>query len=131
MNKDEAKNIVISYWLQMSREALESARSELAAGRYNFAVNRVYYSCFYCVSAVLLKRGHRFVRHSGVRDALHCHLVNPGELDPNWGHFYDRLFMNRQRGDYKELTKFEAAQVSKMLEEAEGFVREMERLLNV
>jgi len=33
--------------LEKSVAALESAQSELAAGRYDFAVNRGYYACFY------------------------------------------------------------------------------------
>jgi len=40
------------------------------------------------------------------------------------------LFENRQAGDYLALYEFENAQVAEMLEQAEGFVAEIERLLS-
>jgi len=40
---------------------------------------------FYAASAVLLKAGKKFIKHSGVRGAIHQHLVNTGLLDIKWG----------------------------------------------
>ena len=95
----------------------------------DFAVNRIYYACFYAASAVLLKSGKKFVKHSGLRGAVHQDLVKPGMLDASWGRGYDRIFESRQSGDYLELYEFEEAQVTEMLAQAEGFIREMKRLL--
>ena len=84
---------------------------------------------FYAASAVLLKAGKKFIKHSGVRGATHQHLVNTGLLDIKWVKIYDRIFENRQFADYIELFEFEEPQISQMLSEAEGFLLEMKRLL--
>lgn len=50
-------------------------------------------------------------------------------LDAKWGRIYDQIFESRQSGDYLELYEFEAVQVIEMLTQAEGFIKEMKRLL--
>jgi len=130
MTTEDARAEVIAFWGDKASESLQSAQSEFNAGRLAFAVNRAYYACFYSVSALLLKDGRKFVKHSGVRSALHRHLVKTGKVSSAWGRFYDRIFENRQRGDYQELVTFEAEQVSEIVEQARGFVAEMGRLLS-
>lgn len=129
MTQDEARRSVVQYWMRKADDALVSARSEFSAGRMDFAVNRAYYACFYAASAYLLMLGKKFVKHSGVRGAIHQDLVKSGALDAKWGKAFDRLFENRQAGDYLALYEFEKVQVAEMLEQAEGFAGEIERLL--
>jgi len=130
MTTDDARAAVLAFWGDKAAEALLSAQSEFAAGRLTFAVNRAYYACFYSVSALLLEDGRKFVKHSGVRSALHRHLVKTGKVSTAWGRFYDRIFENRQRGDYQELVSFESEQVAEIIEQAREFVAEMVRLIS-
>jgi len=129
LTQDEARQQIIHYWVRKADAALSSARSEYQARRYDFSINRLYYACFYAASAVLLQAGKKFVKHAGVRGAVHQDLVKTGRLDPTWGRAYDRIFENRQSADYVELCEFEPEQVTEMLREAEGFVAQMKRLL--
>ena len=69
------KTYLTEYWLRKAGDALQSARSEAQAGRLDFAVNRAYYACFYAASAVLPRMGKKFVKHSGLRAAVHQDLV--------------------------------------------------------
>jgi uncharacterized protein (UPF0332 family) len=110
---DEAARGAVAYWLDKAEAALASARAELAAGRYDFAINRAYYAAFYAASAVLLTRGQHFVKHTGVRGAVRRDLVKSGALDVRWGQTFDRLFDTRQRADYVVL-------VTVKLDEARG-----------
>jgi hypothetical protein len=64
MNKEQADRILIRLWLEKAAEALASARLELAEGHPGFAVNRLYYACFYAVTVLLLTSGKQFARHS-------------------------------------------------------------------
>lgn len=59
MTDDDARSMVLAYWLHRSAEAMASADAEFAAGRYGFAVNRAYYACFYVLGAVLLSDGQK------------------------------------------------------------------------
>ena len=128
-NKEEDIKELVSYWLEKSQESLEAARDEMKAGRISFSVNRIYYACFYAVSAVLLKKELRFKKHSGVRAAFHQHLIKSGMVDDQYRKFYDELFEARQRGDYIELVSFEKNQVEDWLQQASQFVEAIKSLV--
>jgi hypothetical protein len=49
-------------------------------------------------------------------------------LDTRWGRFYDRVYENRQRGDYQEPAVFEAEQVAELCADARGFLEQMKNL---
>jgi len=129
MTADDARRKAVDYWMFKATEALLSAHSELQADRLDFAVNRAYYACFYAASAVLLRMGKEFVKHSGLRGAVHRDLVKTGLLEPRWGKVFDRTFDNRQSGDYLAMWEFEREHAERLVYEAEGFVKEIDRLL--
>lgn len=114
---------VIKAFLKKASQALESARAEFQTERLDFAVNRAYYACFYAASAVMLHRGKQFVKHTGLRSAIHKDLVKPGLLASKWGKVFDRAFENRQAADYLILFVFEPEQVEQLIQDAEGFVQ--------
>lgn len=131
MTVDEARQQIVEYWLRKADAALQSAHSEMHALRFDFAVNRAYYACFYAASAVLLAMGRKFVKHSGLRAAVHKDLVKAGRLDARWGKAFDRIFENRQFADYIELHRFQREQIEYLVKDAEGFVQEMARLITL
>jgi len=127
MNKEKGKELkkIVDYWIEKATDSLNAAQDELRAGRLSFSVNRIYYACFYIVSAVLLQNRLRFKKHSGVRSAFHKHIVKPGLINRKYGEFYDELFEARQRGDYIELVQFEKEQVENWLKKAKKFVNDV------
>ncbi|RLB76086.1 MAG: hypothetical protein DRH15_13100, partial [Deltaproteobacteria bacterium] len=50
---NDAEITLIRYRMDRSKEALSAARLMYEKGHYNDAVNRLYYSCFYAVIALL------------------------------------------------------------------------------
>jgi len=128
VTRDEATAQAVRYWLAKARECLVSAADEARSGRLSFAVNRCYYAAFYAASATLLARGKRFVKHSGVRAAVHRDLVKPGLLPEDLGRLYDRLFHDRQQGDYIEFVSFEAEEVESTIGESKNLVGVFETL---
>lgn len=128
-NKEEELKELIRYWLGKSQESLDAARDELKAFRLSFSVNRIYYACFYAVSAVLLQEKLQFKKHSGVRAAFHQHLVKSGMVSRDHGKLYDELFEARQRGDYIELVNFEEKQIKDWHQLASQFVEAIKLLI--
>lgn len=128
MTPDEARERLVAYWVGLGDEALASARSEQQAGRGRFAVNRCYYACFYAASAILLKEGQTFVKHAGVRDAVHKYLVRTGRVDERLGSMYSDLFVARHKVDYESLVEMDDQKVAQALGQATEFVAEMKRL---
>ena len=123
------KKALIKYWMEKSRESLESAYGDLEAGRLSPAVRSAYYACFYALSAILWSEGKTFKKHSGVRGALHRYLVKPGKIDASWGRFYDIIFDSRHRGDYHPMVRFDPEQVEGYIDRARDFVKQMESLI--
>ena len=129
MSKEKEIERVIKYWIEKSTESLESAENELKSGHLLFSVNRIYYACFYIVSAFLLKRGIMFKKHSGVRTGFHKHAVKAGLVGLEEGKFYDKLFNARLKGDYVEFAHFEKDEVEQWLSNAKEFVVKIKNLI--
>jgi hypothetical protein len=121
MNESEAQKTLIGIWLEKADEALASAELELNAGHTNFAVNRLYYACFYAVTALLLRDGKQFARHSAVKSEFVRTYIKPGRIDAKWNKVYQKLFDDRQEGDYIPTSTFEASDVSSSLQQAREF----------
>jgi uncharacterized protein (UPF0332 family) len=114
--------ILVQYRLDRAREALAEAILLLDSAHANTAVNRLYYACFYAVSALLLTKGLTATSHSGLRTLFHQHLIRPGLLPLGQGPLYDRLFDQRQRSDYADLVHFAVHEVRAWSTESQTFV---------
>lgn len=122
---------VIRYWWSKAEESVKSAKRECEAGFLSFAINRLYYAAFYGVSAALLDRKISFKKHSGVRAAFHQKFIKPGLLDIKWGRFYDRLFEDRQEGDYVALVVFDREYVESQIDLCFQFLAKLRLLISV
>lgn len=80
MNQPGQIKEIIRYWILKAEECLAAANDEMKAGRLSFAVNRIYYACFYIVSALLIQDNQKFKKHSGVRSSFHKNLVKTGKI---------------------------------------------------
>jgi len=113
--------ILVQYRLDRAREALAEAALLLDSGHAHTGVNRLYYACFYAVSALLFTQL-TATSHSGLRTLFHPHLIRPGLLPLGQGPLYDRLFDQRQRSDYADLVQFGVHEVRAWSVEAQAFV---------
>lgn len=128
MNEQTA--ILVRYRLERAREALDEAKLLSESGHANTFVNRLYYACFYAVTGLLLLDGLSSSKHSGVRSMFHQQYVKTDKVDREWGLVYDRLFDNRQKGDYADLYRFSLPEVSGWFADASRFVETIEAIIN-
>lgn len=113
---------LVQYRLERAHEAIDEAKLLFEAGHLHTYVNRLYYACFYAMSALLLTKGMSASKHAYVRALLHREFIRPGIIPLKYGQIFDLLFNNRQKGDYSDLVKFQAEQVKPWLVEAREFV---------
>jgi len=104
--KKEIRTLVI-YRLNRADESLEEALILFEKDHINTFVNRLYYACFYAVTALLLSKGLSSSKHSGVRALFHQNFVKNELINKEMGKFYDKLFDTRQKGDYADLIYFD------------------------
>jgi uncharacterized protein (UPF0332 family) len=120
---------LVVYRLQRARESLEDAHILADAGRWNPCVNRLYYACFYAVSALLAQEGLSSSRHTGVRGLFNQRFVSTGKVAKKTAQIFNDLFERRQEGDYVDFIRFEGSQVRTWMPQAEAFVTEVAGLL--
>jgi uncharacterized protein (UPF0332 family) len=126
----EPLETLIHYRLERAQESLEDARLLADANRWHACVNRLYYSCFYAVSALLVRDGLSSSRHTGVRSLLNRHYVRTGKVPRELARVYNDLFERRQEGDYADFMRFQADQVRPWVPRTEAFIAHMKALLS-
>jgi uncharacterized protein (UPF0332 family) len=90
-----SKSDLVNYRLQRAYEALEDARILAGASRWNTCVNRLYYACFYAVSALLIQNGLSSSKHTGIRSFFNQHYVKTGKVTKEMAQIYNDLFERR------------------------------------
>ena len=126
---DEERS-VIAYRMARAHEAIDEAKILFDAGHTNSYVNRLYYACFYAVSALLLLKNISTNKHGYLRSLLHKDFVKTGLISNEMGKHFDLLFTSRQEGDYADLVLFKAEEVAGWLIQTQTFVSRIENLIS-
>lgn len=129
MNEQQARDALVKLWMAKAKDALDSARLEAQQDHISFAVNRLYYACFYAVTALLLKDGKQFKKHSAVKSEFVRNYIKSGKIDARWNRFYQQLFDDRQEGDYVPTAVFDKQDVLESLEQTEEFTNVINQLI--
>ncbi|MEN6336185.1 MAG: HEPN domain-containing protein [Phycisphaerales bacterium] len=126
---NDATRALAGYRMERAREALTEAGLLLDAGHLNTCVNRLYYACFYAVSALLVMQGISTSKHGHLRSLLHRDFVKTGLIPAELGRHFDRLFSSRQEGDYADFVVFKVDEIRPWLDESKAFVDYVEKLI--
>ena len=127
MTKEE--RALVAYRMERAREAIDEAKMLFDAGHINSYVNRLYYACFYAVSALLLTKNFSTSKHGYLRSLMHREFVKTGQIPKELGKHFDLLFNNRLKGDYGDFARFKVEDVSGWLEGTQTFIDHAERLI--
>lgn len=111
--------------MERSKEALSAARLMYETGHYNDAVNRLYYSCFYAVIALLATEGIHPSKHTPARACLNKNWIKTGKLSKETGRLYNSLFDRREKGDYGDYFRFNKEDIEDWLRSVEKLVAEI------
>jgi uncharacterized protein (UPF0332 family) len=105
-----------------AEETLHAAENLFNDGYLRDAVNRAYYAIFYIAEALLNEKDLRFKKHGSVHGSFSRHFVKTGLFDAKYHKLLTRSFGQRMLGDYDEVTKFKAEEVSEILKQAWEFL---------
>jgi len=125
-----SKKELITYRLERAKESYEDGKLLVSKSRWNSAANRLYYACFYIVSAYLAKRDIRATTHSGLKIAFNKELVKTGKVSKEDGKLFNKLFGLRQEADYEDFHAMEREDVEPLLPKIESLLVEIENILN-
>jgi len=125
----EERDALIKYRMEKAKETLAEIQVLTANNLWRNAANRLYYSCFYAASALLLNDGHRTLSHNGAKSLLSYHYVKDNKIDKDLIKTYGQLFNMRQRGDYEDWVTIDETDVRPLIEPAKRFIATVEKLL--
>lgn len=128
MNKSP-KAEYIDYRLNQAKETLEAAKSLARDKHWNSVINRLYFSCFYAISALLYKHDINAKSHSGIKHQFGLHFVKPGLMDKSVVEIYLDLFDYRQAGDYADFVDFDKEKTLPLIPRTENLLISIEELL--
>jgi uncharacterized protein len=123
----ENKDDYIKYRFHKAEESFEEALILAENDKWNTVVNRLYYSCFYAVIALLLKNGIETQTHDGARTQFGLNFIKTGVIDKKYGKLFSKLFDYRQKGDYGDLFDYEKKTVSPLFGQVKEFIKEIRK----
>lgn len=115
------------FQLEKSKESWKAEELLYEHDSLTAAVNRIYYSVFYSVSALMSIYGLSTSKHSGMLSNFNKEIANKGLIDKELKDFYRNMFNKRQKGDY-EIYEFNKKDVGEWLVKAKNFINKIEEL---
>jgi len=113
---------LIKYRIRRSLETIIEAETMIKNRYWNASVNRIYYSCYYAVSGLLLKKSIETNSHKGIRQMFGLHFVHTGLVPKEDGRFFSDLYDRRQTGDYDDFVLYEEEMVVDLFNKAKNFI---------
>lgn len=126
----EERADLIKYRMEKAAHTLRQAEALGAMTEWDGAANRTYYAMFYAAVAMLAKQDVSARTHSGVLALVDRELVRLGLLPRQEAAHLREAFRLRQRADYAETDPIDAERGQELIEAAQSFLKQAERMLN-
>ena len=124
-----SKKDIVNYRLERAHEARSEAALLRDGGKLLATVNRLYYACFYAISAYFVQQNLKAFTHAGLKSAFNKELVQAGKVGLAEGRLFNQLFSFRQDADYKDFVQFSNEEVAQIFPEVEKLVYTLEKLV--
>ena len=115
--------------IETAYKTFDAAKVLAENGFWNSSVNRLYYSVFYIVSAILVKNEIMTQSHSGVKSQFSMYFIKTGKLDKKFGKLLAELYDWRQKGDYENLYEFDSGSVLPLFDSVLEMIQVIEKEL--
>ena len=123
--KSKQIEALISYRMERSRESIRAAEIMLENEMFAISMNRVYYSMFYAIQALLVLHKVSFSKHGQVKGYFNRELIKTGIFSVDMGKLYNKVFEYRQKFDYVDFAVPDRDMVSEYIEKAREFHAEI------
>ena len=122
MLTDQERIDIVRYRIECAENTLGEIENPFALEYYNNAANRMYYACYYAVSALLIANGIATKSHDGVIQMFGLHFIRTGIFPTHYGKYYSQLFNERQTGDYEDLYNHDKVTTAELYPKAKELV---------
>ena len=116
-----SQNDYILYRIDRSVELFQDAILLAENKRWRSCVNRLYYSSFHLINALLFQEGINVRTHDGLKTKFLQLYVKTNLIDIEFGKLFSRLIDWRQESDYSVYVDFSEDDVLPLIDEVEKF----------
>ena len=124
------KTDLIKYRIQRAWETFDDAKILSERDKWNSTINRLYYSAYYAVMALLLNSDLKPITHNGAKSNFTEHFIKTNIIPKEYGKIYSQLFTWRQKGDYDDLFDFDKDKVMPYFEPVSKLIELIENKIN-
>lgn len=110
----------ISYRIEKSEEVFQDAKLLADNKRWRSCVNRLYYSSFHLVSALLSLDGITTKSHDGLKTKFLQLYIKTNKIDLEFGKLYSKLIDWRHESDYAVFVEFEEEEVLPLIDQLDS-----------
>ena len=125
---NEERDAIIKIRLQQAKETYTEVSILIDNELWRTAANRLYYACYYAVSALMIHHGHQARTHSGLIGLFGLHFVQTGKVNDEIAFVLRTLFELRQKGDYDVWVIIKPEVVLALIEPARKLIESVENL---
>jgi uncharacterized protein (UPF0332 family) len=126
---NEERKFVVQFRMEKAKKTFSEIALLIDNTLWYTAANRLYYACYYAVSALLILNGMEVRTHRGTISQMGLHFVKTGLMSEENGNLYKRLFELRQRGDYSDWIAVKGSDIIPLVEPANVFIKTIEQLI--
>ncbi len=126
----EERREYVKYRIESAHKTFEASKILSDNGFWNSAVNRLYYSVFYAVNALLVLNEIQTKSHSATKSQFSLHFVKTGKFDKKYGRLLSELFDWRQKGDYENIFDFNSDLVEPLFKPTIEMIELIEKEIN-
>jgi uncharacterized protein (UPF0332 family) len=126
----EKRDTVISLEIAKAFTTQEEVDLLVEKGYWNATANRLYYSVFHAVSALLIHDGIRIKSHKGAGVMLNQHYIQTNMISPELGKLYRRLELMREESDYNCFYNTSPEELKKELEPARELIKTIAKMVS-
>lgn len=119
---EEERIILVQREFEKAEAFYEQAIKNADLGFWDLVANRLYYSAFHAVSALLISDQHKVGTHKGAVLMFGFHYVKTGIFSSEEGRFYSQLQSVREKADYNCIWEATEQEISPMIPNAEQFL---------
>ncbi|MBN1796563.1 MAG: HEPN domain-containing protein [Sedimentisphaerales bacterium] len=126
----EEKETLVKYRLERANESIKAAQLLFENKLFIPAMNRIYYSMFYSVQALLVLDEKAFSKHGQVKAYFNREFIKTGVFPKEFGKLFNAVFEYRQKFDYVDLLEPEEELIWDYIAEARKFIAQISSYLN-
>lgn len=118
----EERHIAVELLIEKSLRNMEQAIQNARLDYWDLVANRLYYSAFHAVTAMMLIDGIATGSHKGTSSQFGKHYVLTGRFAPEDGRLYSRLQTMREIADYQNIFTLTAEEGNNLMRMAQEFL---------